>query len=104
MNLVNWNIDKYINIYVLEDIYASDDGVVAGYVSFDGERPVVAVFRAGSAFDNTIAHELGHYLGLSHPWGNTNNPQLASNCNTDDDVEDTPNTIHCLRRRLLYPY
>ncbi len=28
-----------------------------------------------------------------HPWGNSNNPGLESNCDIDDDVEDTPNTI-----------
>jgi PKD repeat protein len=30
---------------------------------------------------------------LAHPWGNSNSPGAASNCNTDDNVTDTPNTI-----------
>ncbi|SDL27854.1 Por secretion system C-terminal sorting domain-containing protein [Catalinimonas alkaloidigena] len=93
IDLVSWDRNKYINIYVLKDIFASSEGVIAGYVSYEGSRPAVAVFRAGSAFDNTIAHELGHYLGLAHPWGATNNPQVESNCDTDDGIDDTPNTL-----------
>ena len=40
-----------------------------------------------------MTHEVGHWLNLDHPWGNTNNPNLASNCFTDDNVQDTPECI-----------
>jgi PKD repeat protein len=40
-----------------------------------------------------MTHEVGHWLNLSHPWGSTNNPNLPSNCNSDDDVQDTPECI-----------
>ena len=45
-----------------------------------------------------LTHEVGHYLGLSHTWGNNNDPGLASNCDLDDAIGDTPNCIgldHC---------
>ncbi len=41
----------------------------------------------------TFVHEVGHWLNLPHTWGSTNEPNLLDNCNTDDGVEDTPNTI-----------
>lgn len=34
----------------------------------------------------TIVHEVGHYLGLKHPWG-----EGYASCSTDDGIEDTPN-------------
>ena len=32
-------------------------------------------------------------MNLPHPWGSTNDPGIASNCNSDDGVGDTPNTV-----------
>ncbi len=47
-------------------------------------------FVQSGAFTPTIfVHELGHWLGLLHPWGNTNNP---GGCMGDDFVADTPVT------------
>lgn len=40
-----------------------------------------------------MTHEVGHWLNLRHPWGNSNNPGLAENCEEDDNVSDTPNTV-----------
>ncbi|WP_020531946.1 M43 family zinc metalloprotease [Flexithrix dorotheae] len=34
-------------------------------------------------FGRTLTHEMGHYLGLLHPWG-------AKNCDLNDYCEDTP--------------
>jgi PKD repeat protein len=36
---------------------------------------------------------VGHWLNLYHTWGPTNSPGDASNCDFDDNVADTPNTI-----------
>ena len=41
----------------------------------------------------TFVHEVGHWLNLPHTWGSTNEPNVPSNCNSDDGVTDTPNTI-----------
>jgi PKD repeat protein len=40
-----------------------------------------------------MTHEAGHWLNLPHLWGGTNEPGVAGNCNDDDGVADTPNTI-----------
>lgn len=40
----------------------------------------------------TITHEVGHYLGLRHIWGDGTFAILGiPDCNADDGVEDTPN-------------
>jgi len=50
------------------------------------------VFGVGEEYDldqrfnqgTTVTHEIGHVLGLHHPWG------LLSNCDNDDFCDDTP--------------
>lgn len=37
-----------------------------------------------SSYGRTLTHEVGHYFGLRHIWGN------QQNCGTDDYCEDTP--------------
>jgi hypothetical protein len=36
---------------------------------------------------HTLTHEMGHFLGLKHIWGNGN----SVDCNDSDDIDDTPN-------------
>ncbi len=50
--------------------------------SSSGVNPI-SPFNLG----RTLTHELGHYLGLSHVWGN------QGGCNDDDFVNDTPNSL-----------
>ena len=38
----------------------------------------------------TLTHEIGHYLGLAHCWGSTNDPGVSCG---DDGIEDTPVSI-----------
>lgn len=97
--LGGWAPDSYVNIWVNQYI---TNGNAAAYAyqptTVDGNpamRIVDGIMIAGSANggnineDNTIAHELGHYFTLAHPWGNTNNPEVACG---DDGVFDTPPT------------
>jgi hypothetical protein len=41
------------------------------------------------ARSRALTHEIGHYLGLDHPWGPTNQPGVACG---DDGIMDTPGT------------
>lgn len=104
-SLVKWDPSKYLNVWVVETI-ASGAG---GYSYLPGSAPgndnnagilvINTQFGAtgtsnGSAFSrHTLSHEIGHFLGLPHTWGGTNTPGLASNCSTDDGIDDTPECV-----------
>lgn len=95
-----WPTNKYCNIYIVPKISsgaagysryptqtnASIDGVVLlyNYLGSTGESNFNRSF--------TLAHELGHWLALPHVWGNSNNNDVASNCDIDDGIDDTPRT------------
>lgn len=97
-----WPAKNYMNIIVVKNL-----GSAAGYTfkpaSFNSDNMYGSIWMnptyvgsigTGSAVrSRTLTHEVGHWLNLDHTWGPTNNPGLISNCNEDDDVLDTPNTI-----------
>ncbi len=87
-----WDTKKYLNIWVAD---TGDD--ITGYGIYpefaDTVRDGIVVnakyfgLEAGAGpydLGRVAVHEAGHYLGLSHPWGD------AENCQSDDGVEDTP--------------
>ncbi len=103
--LYQWDRDKYLNIWVVKTMA---DAGVAGFAHYPTDVTGVGFWRDGVVVLNTyvgeigtstqtnpstLSHEVGHFLGLSHTWGNSNEPGVASNCSMDDGVEDTPNCI-----------
>ncbi len=99
-----WDTDRYFNIWVLnfggsmsnvlgyaqfptmsgleglpDDLAAETDGVVIGYRYFGRTGVVQAPFNLG----RTATHEVGHWLGLRHIWGD-------GDCTASDYCEDTP--------------
>ena len=104
-DLEYWPRNSYLNIWVCANIgdntagftqlpsdvnanwAADEDGIVlrSDYVGSIGTSSV--------SKSRTLTHEVGHWLNLYHTWGPTNSPGQASNCNSDDLVNDTPNTI-----------
>jgi hypothetical protein len=94
----NWDPTSYLNVWSVSSIESG----AAAWSQYPGVSSavdgVVSIYRYISS-GHTIGHEVGHYLNLAHPWGSTNEPGLESNCNLDDNVDDTPNTIgvdqHC---------
>ena len=99
----NWSSHNYLNVVVCGN---PSDGV-AGYTNYPSNsfgnsmnasiwmrHDYVGTIGTGNSLGGrTLTHEAGHWLNLAHTWGSTNEPGLASNCNTDDNVIDTPNTI-----------
>lgn len=83
-----WDCKSYLNIWIVDLVggsgYASvpgtapaTDGVVINYRAF-GSINTAAPFQLG----RTAVHEVGHWLGLKHIWGDTP-------CG-DDGIADTP--------------
>ncbi len=101
--LNQWPRDKYLNIWVVKRISSG----AAGYAYYPAStvvRPQIdgivvlndyvgSVGTSSLGRARTLTHEIGHYLNLPHLWGSTNDPGLQSNCNTDDGIGDTPNSI-----------
>lgn len=98
-----WPQNKYMNIFVCADPNGN-----AGYTFrptnwFPANRMYGSIFMRSDYMGiigtssvgrrHTLAHEAGHWLNLSHPWGNNNSPGNAASCGLDDGVADTPNTI-----------
>lgn len=94
----SWPRDKYLNIYVVKTI-----NIGAGAYTFLPGTPIPAAadaivshhFLVGSigtsngSNSRAITHEVGHWFGLSHIWGVSNQPGVVCG---DDQVEDTPIT------------
>ncbi|MEO9474212.1 MAG: M43 family zinc metalloprotease [Cyclobacteriaceae bacterium] len=100
-----WDPEKYLNIWVLafggdldgilgyaqfpslsgldglsaNEGPAETDGVVIGHPYFGTTGTAVQPFNGG----RTATHEIGHWLGLRHIWGD-------GGCSIDDFCEDTP--------------
>lgn len=64
---------------------AGVDGVVIDYRAFGANNPASSFYENQGAEINgrTTVHEVGHYLGLRHIWGD-------GACEEDDGIEDTP--------------
>ena len=91
-----WDRNQYINIWICDITNGATFGT-AGYAykptttslppaSIDG---IVIDYNIGMDND-VLTHELGHFLGLSHTWGNSN---TETDCVEDDGLADTPQTM-----------
>ncbi|MFM6984396.1 MAG: M43 family zinc metalloprotease [Chitinophagaceae bacterium] len=109
-----WNPAKYLNIWVCDMEFPNYIGIVYGFATpptgapnwdnsitkdtNDLESGVVLHYKivgrksplAPSKYTEgkTAVHEVGHYLGLRHIWGDGN---TSTGCSVDDGIFDTPN-------------
>lgn len=65
-----------------EDIEAKD-GVVLHYQVVGRNNPTIGALAGINDQGRTAVHEVGHYLGLRHIWGD-------GDCTMDDGIQDTP--------------
>ena len=102
-----WATDRYLNIWV-----CSLGNSILGYAQFPGGPPetdgVVVDYRAfgtmGTAqapfnLGRTTTHEVGHYLNLSHIFGEGR----GSTCSDSDYVDDTPNQLGPNYQKPIFP-
>lgn len=101
-DLIQWPRNRYLNVWVSASAngaagYTYRPGSVNNAPTLDGivqlHNYTGSIGTASPFTSRTLTHEVGHWINLAHTWGNSNNAALASNCNEDDGVSDTPNTI-----------
>ncbi len=79
-NAPNWN-----GTGATKDTNSMESGVVLHYKIVGRNNPLAPVkYVEGKA----AIHEVGHYLGLRHVWGDGTN---TTGCSVDDGIFDTPN-------------
>ncbi len=98
--LSGWHRDQYLNVWVV----TSMKNGVAGYAFYPSAVEGSGFIRDGVIILNehvgnigtgsegnsrALTHEIGHWLGLPHVWGDNNTPGQACG---DDGIEDTPVT------------
>ncbi len=68
------------------------DGVVMDYRAVDTMGVIQEFGQTFQVRGHSLTHELGHYLGLRHIWGDGNGVIFGNpDCTVDDGIEDTPN-------------
>jgi hypothetical protein len=103
-----WNTSQYLNIWVcdingfngyaqLPGGPASSDGVVVDYTRFGN----IGTAAGNSFIIRTATHEIGHWLNLSHIWGN--NILETSNCG-NDSCNDTPTESSSTYGCPIFPF
>lgn len=78
LNIWVCNLDKLAGYSSLPGSDAAKDGIVISYKSFG----TTGAAQSGYSQGKTAVHEVGHWLGLKHIWGD-------AYCG-DDGIEDTP--------------
>ncbi len=100
-----WPTNKYLNIYIVDCISGPTNpcpptgSYIGGYTYLPGSAPstsadAIVMLKSQLAQTNytdsrTLSHEMGHWLNLSHVFGNNN--CTGTSCG-DDGVTDTPPT------------
>ena len=117
--LSRWPTNKYLNIWVVSSISDEGQDGVIGYARYPyaagpGQLDDGVVIRhdfvgsIGTALTPawttanlgaTLSHEIGHWLGLIHPWGG----EIPVNCG-NDQVYDTPQQVEQNWGCRVFPY
>ncbi len=80
-----WSKRLYLNIWLVNRL-----GNGAAGVGSPSEGFIATASQVGGSHDYVSAHEVGHFLGLMHPFPN---PGSDCNCGDGDGLVDTPNLM-----------
>ncbi len=99
-----WDPERYLNIWVANTgNFLTGTGTYPGLVPTYKQGVVVHPKYFGQnksiryQLGRVAVHEVGHFLGLNHTWGND------ETCETDDGVEDTPLQQHPYKGCPIHP-
>ncbi len=101
-----WPTTQYLNVYVVECIYSTSQGIncptasgtlyLGGYTYLPGSAPgtnadaiVYRTSELNGLSARALSHEMGHWFNLQHTFGNTNSPGMSCG---NDNISDTPPT------------
>lgn len=109
----SWDPNSYLNIWVINPlengqptnivglalppfltnstsgISIVERGLMLHYGAFGKKTGVVDFYIRGSEDGKTLTHEVGHYFGMFHIWGDDDG-QCPDNGGDDDGISDTP--------------
>jgi hypothetical protein len=89
-----YNEEGKINLYIVENIIKEDGGTSCGFADYPWSTSEIIVIKKSCITNSsTLAHELGHFLGLYHTHETRFGQELVdqSNCQTSGDkLCDTP--------------
>jgi PKD repeat protein len=96
----NWSSARYLNVYIVDNIIPSGSvlggGTIVGYTHLPGTSPNIGsdaiVYNRswlGGLQARSLSHEIGHWFGLSHTFGGSNDAGVICG---NDDIYDTPAT------------
>lgn len=103
-NGITWPTNKYLNIIIVKNIQAQNQApgtTLVGYTRLPGALGTAnaadaIVYRydyINGIAARSLSHEAGHWFGLAHTFGNTNNPgQVCGSTSGGDGIADTPDT------------
>jgi len=99
--LNQWNRAHYMNVWIVHEPNSGGpiQGTLLGYATLPAGTDGSGFWTDGivcrdytiSSGDRTLSHEVGHYLGLLHPFNGVQNIGASNECG-DDGVVDTPPT------------
>ncbi len=111
-----WDVSKYINIWVINFLQygnqpsqilgltvppsftvdtvngfpVNEMGVLLSYTAFGHRSSPNEYFYTHIDLGRTLTHEMGHYFGLFHPWGDDGGVCPWNYGGKDDGIADTP--------------
>jgi hypothetical protein len=110
-----WDPVHYLNVWVCSlrgsGVYgvgifpnqatAAEDGILIQTNVFGKNTAPTNVYQLAPyhQYGRTLTHEVGHYLGLHHIWGDDQFPS----CSDSDGVADTPNQYDASSNNSMFP-